>query len=46
MPLYLNASPMGSKRYGLNLEDLTGFYESFGFEVFLQQGNNNLMILK
>jgi len=46
MPLYLNASPMGSKRYGLNLEDLTGFYESFGFEVFLQQVNNNLMILK
>ena len=46
MPLYLNASPMGSKRYGLSLEDLTGFYESFGFKVFLNQGNNNLMILK
>ena len=46
MPLYLNASPMGSKRYGLDLDDLTGFYESFGFEVFLEQGNNNLMILK
>ena len=46
MPLYLNASPMGSKRYGLNLDDLTGFYESLGFEVFLQQGGNNLMILK
>ena len=46
MPLYLNASPMGSKRYGLNIEDLTGFYQTFGFEVFLEQGNNNLMILK
>ena len=46
MPLYLNASPMGSKRYGLNIEDLTGFYESLGFEVFLRQGGNNLMILK
>jgi hypothetical protein len=37
---------MGSKRYGLSLEDLTDFYESFGFKVFLNQGNNNLMILK
>jgi GNAT superfamily N-acetyltransferase len=46
MPLYLNASPMGSKQYGLNIEDLTGFYESLGFEVFLRQGGNNLMILK
>ena len=46
MPLYLNASPMGSKRYGLDVDDLTGFYESLGFEVFLQQGGNNLMILK
>ena len=45
MPLYLNASPMGSKRYGLNIEDLTGFYETFGFKVFLEQGNNNLMLL-
>jgi GNAT superfamily N-acetyltransferase len=46
MPLYLNASPMGSKQYGLNIYDLTGFYESLGFEVFLRQGGNNLMILK
>ena len=46
MPLYLNASPMGSKRYGLDVDDLTGFYESLGFEVFLRQGGNNLMILK
>jgi GNAT superfamily N-acetyltransferase len=44
MPLYLNASPMGYD--GLDIDDLTGFYESFGFEVFLQQGRNNLMILK
>ena len=44
MPLYLNASPMGNK--GLNINDLTAFYESFGFEIFLEQGNNNLMILK
>jgi GNAT superfamily N-acetyltransferase len=44
MPLYLNASPMGSR--GLDINDLTSFYESFGFEVFLEQGNNNLMILK
>ena len=44
MPLYLNASPMGSN--GLDINDLTAFYESFGFEVFLEQGNNNLMILK
>jgi len=44
MPLYLNASPMGSR--GLNIDDLTAFYESFGFQVFLEQGNNNLMILK
>ncbi len=44
MPLYINASPMGSR--GLNIDDLTAFYESFGFQVFLEQGNNNLMILK
>ena len=44
MPLYLNASPMGIN--GLDINDLTAFYESFGFEVFLEQGNNNLMILK
>ena len=43
MPLYLNASPMGFK--GLNIKDLTSFYESFGFKVFFEQGNNNLMIL-
>lgn len=44
MPLYLNASPMGNR--GLDIDDLTAFYETFGFKVFLEQGNNNLMILK
>jgi GNAT superfamily N-acetyltransferase len=43
-PLYLNASPMGSR--GLNIEDLTEFYKSFGFKVFKKQGNNNLMLLE
>jgi GNAT superfamily N-acetyltransferase/acetolactate synthase small subunit len=43
MPLYLNASPMGYE--GLDIYNLTSFYESFGFKVFLEQGNNNLMIL-
>jgi GNAT superfamily N-acetyltransferase len=43
LPLYLNASPMGTK--GLGIDDLTNFYESFGFKVFKKQGNNNLMIL-
>jgi len=43
-PVYLNASPMGSR--GLNLEDLTNFYKSFGFKVFKKQGGNNLMLLK
>ena len=40
---YLNASPMGSD--GLNHADLVGFYKSFGFETFLPQRNNSLMIL-
>lgn len=43
MPIYLNASPMGTK--GLGLYDLTKFYEKFGFRVFKKQGGNNLMIL-
>jgi GNAT superfamily N-acetyltransferase/predicted nucleotidyltransferase len=41
--IYLNASPMGNK--GLNLPDLIGFYESFGFQVFKHQGGNALMVL-
>jgi GNAT superfamily N-acetyltransferase len=44
MPLYLNASPMGSD--GLDIDDLTMFYEKLGFQVFFEQGGNNLMILK
>ena len=39
--IYLNASPMGFD--GLSLEDLTGFYEKFGFKVIKEQGGNNLM---
>jgi GNAT superfamily N-acetyltransferase/predicted nucleotidyltransferase len=42
--IYLNASPMGVE--GLNLPNLIGFYQKFGFKVFLNQGNNALMILK
>jgi GNAT superfamily N-acetyltransferase len=44
MPLYLNASPMGSD--GLDIDALTIFYEKLGFQVFLEQGGNNLMIFK
>lgn len=43
-PIYLNASPMGSD--GLVLNDLTEFYKSFGFKVFKEMGNNNLMLLR
>lgn len=43
-PLYLNASPMGSS--GLDSTNLEGFYEKFGFETFLNQGHNKLMILR
>jgi len=39
--VYLNASPMGFD--GLSLEDLTIFYEKFGFHVIKEQGGNNLM---
>ena len=41
--IYLNASPMGTS--GLYLNDLVGFYKSFGFEEALHQGNNVQMIL-
>ncbi len=43
MPLFLNASPIQSAS-GLGLQDLTKFYESFGFKVILNQGGNNLML--
>jgi predicted GNAT family acetyltransferase len=39
--IYLNACPMGID--SLSLEDLTVFYEKYGFRVFKHQGNNNLM---
>ena len=39
--VYLNASPMGFQ--GLSLNDLTSFYEKFGFNVIKGQGSNNLM---
>lgn len=39
--IYLNACPMGVD--GLSLNDLTVFYEKYGFSVFKSQGNNNLM---
>ena len=37
---YLNACPIGNS---LTLEDLTTFYQKYGFFVFKEQGNNNLM---
>lgn len=40
--IYLNASPMGGN--GLPLNDLVGFYKSFGFNEFKHQGNNVLMV--
>jgi GNAT superfamily N-acetyltransferase len=42
-PIYLNASPIQAEK-GLGLNDLTKFYEKFGFETFKRQGQNNLMI--
>ncbi len=39
--IYLNACPMGVD--GLSLNDLTVFYQKYGFFVFKSQGNNNLM---
>lgn len=46
--VYLNASPMGFT--GLNLSDLVGFYEKFGFRIIEKTGDkyheNKEMILK
>jgi len=36
--MYLNASPMGFT--GLNISDLTGFYNSFGFQTLIDSGHN------
>jgi GNAT superfamily N-acetyltransferase len=41
--IYLNACPITIQR-GLNMNDLIGFYESFGFNIVLDQGYNKLMI--
>ena len=40
--MYLNANSIGTQ--GLNLNDLKGFYESFGFKEALHQGGNIQMI--
>ena len=36
--MYLNASPMGYS--GLNISDLTGFYNTFGFQTLIDSGHN------
>lgn len=36
--MYLNASPMGYT--GLNINDLSGFYNSFGFQTLIDSGHN------
>lgn len=36
--MYLNASPMGFS--GLNISDLTGFYNTFGFQTLVDSGHN------
>jgi GNAT superfamily N-acetyltransferase len=36
--MYLNASPMGFS--GLNINDLTGFYNTFGFQTLVDSGHN------
>jgi predicted GNAT family acetyltransferase len=41
--IYLNACPIGLDANSLSLDDLTVFYQKYGFFVFKHQGNNNLM---
>jgi GNAT superfamily N-acetyltransferase len=41
--MYLNASPMGFK--GLNIQDLTGFYKTFGFQTLIDSGHNVEMFM-
>jgi GNAT superfamily N-acetyltransferase len=36
--MYLNASPMGFS--GLNVNDLSGFYNAFGFQTLIDSGHN------
>src|ERR1035437_260083 len=42
--IYLNASPIKIEK-GLDLNDLVGFYKSFGFKEILHQGTNVQMLL-
>lgn len=42
--MYLNASPMGFT--GLNINDLTGFYNTFGFQTIIDSGHNVEMFKK
>jgi len=41
--MYLNASPMGFK--GLRINDLVGFYKSFGFQTLIDSGHNVEMFM-
>ena len=41
--MYLNASPMGFS--GLNINDLVGFYKSFGFQTLIDSGHNVEMFM-
>lgn len=41
--MYLNASPMGIS--GLNINDLVGFYKSFGFQTLIDSGHNVEMFM-
>ena len=41
--MYLNASPMGFK--GLRINDLVGFYKSFGFQSLIDSGHNVEMFM-
>ena len=40
--IYINACPMGIN--SLSLDDLTVFYQKYGFKIFKKQGGNNLMV--
>ena len=41
--MYLNASPMGDS--GMGIDELVGFYKSFGFETFIKTEHNEEMFL-
>lgn len=42
--MYLNASPMGYS--GLNINDLVGFYKSFGFKIIIDDYSENKEMVK